>query len=110
MGGKPDPAELVIEEADVEGRVMDDEAGAVREPRRSPRRCAEKRLVRQKGAGQAVDFGRGFRHVALGIEVPMPVSAGRDVVDQLDAGQLDDAVVVLGVEPGRLGVENKFAH
>ncbi len=40
----------------------------------------------------------------------MPGNAGGDVIDQLDAGELDDAVIVLGVEPGRLGVEDKFAH
>ena len=52
------------------------------------------------------DFGTS----RCGIEIPMPVSAGGDVIDQFDAGELDNAVAVLRVEPGRLGVEDKFAH
>ena len=107
---EPEAAELVIEKAHIEGRVVDDEPGIAQQFGDFVRHVADERLVREELRGQAVYIGRGLGHVALGIEIPVPEGAGGDVVDQLDASQLDDAVAVLGVEPRRLGVENKFAH
>ncbi len=49
-------------------------------------------------------------HVALGVEVAMPHPAGRDAVDQLDAADLDDAMAVERIEPGRLGIEHDLAQ
>ena len=47
---------------------------------------------------------------ALGIDVAVEHTAGRHVVHQLDAGDLDDAMAVVGIEAGGLGVEHDLAH
>ena len=70
----------------------------------------KRRLVRQKLCGDAVDRERIFGHVALGIDVAVKFAAGRDVVDQLDAGDLDDAMAFARIETGRFGIEHDFAH
>jgi hypothetical protein len=57
-----------------------------------------------------MDRKRFFGHVALGINVTMKSSAGRDVVDKLDAGDLDDAMAFARIQTGRFGVEDDFAH
>ena len=60
--------------------------------------------------GDAVHRERFLRHVALGIDVAVEFAPGRDVVHQLDAGDLDDAMPVIRVEPGGFGVEHDLAH
>ena len=50
------------------------------------------------------------RHVALGIDVAVEFAPGRDVVHQLDAGDLDDAMAVIRVEPGGFGIDHDLAH
>jgi hypothetical protein len=37
-------------------------------------------------------------------------AAGRDVIDELDGGDLDEAIAFPRVEPGGLGIENDLAH
>jgi hypothetical protein len=49
-----------------------------------------------------------FGHVAFGINVTVELSAGRDVVDELDAGDLDDAMAFAWIQTGRFGVEHDF--
>ena len=70
----------------------------------------EARLVAQELGGQAVHLERLVWHLALGIQMAVPHPAGRDAVEQLDAADLDDAVAVERVEPGRLGVEHDLAQ
>src|SRR5580704_18184838 len=50
------------------------------------------RLVRQKLCGDAMDRESFFGHVAFGIDVTVKFPAGRDVIEKLDAGDLDDAM------------------
>ena len=49
----------------------------------------EDRLVGQEGVGQAVDGERALRHRALRVDVGVEGAPGRDVVDELDAADLD---------------------
>ena len=51
-----------------------------------------------------------LRHVAFGIDVTVKFAAGRDMVDQFDAGDLDDAMAFGGIQAGRFGVEHDFAQ
>jgi hypothetical protein len=51
-----------------------------------------------------------FRHVALGIDQRMVNEAGRDLMDDLDAADLDNAMAVDGAEAGRFSIENDLAH
>jgi hypothetical protein len=49
-------------------------------------------------------------HVTFGIDVPVKFAARRDVVDKLDAGDLDDAMAFGRIQTGRFGVEHDFAQ
>jgi hypothetical protein len=51
-----------------------------------------------------------FGHVAFGIDVAVKFAAGRDMVDKLDAGNLDDAMAFGWIQTGRFGVEHDFAQ
>ena len=51
-----------------------------------------------------------FGHVAFGIDVTVKFAAGRDMVDKLDAGDLDDAMAFGRIQTGRFGVEHDFAQ
>ena len=102
--------ELGIEEGHVEfgivrnqGRLVDkfDELGGNRH---------KQRLVDQEGVVEAADAQRLGRHRPFGIKVTVKAAAGRDVVDQLDHADLDDAIAVLRIEPGRFGIEDDLAH
>ncbi len=67
-------------------------------------------VFRQEFGGKAMHRERVRRHVALGIDVAVKFPPGRDVMQQLDAGDLDDPVPVVRIEAGRLGVDHDFAH
>ena len=99
----------MIEEAYVESRVVDERRASPSTSEFHPPRTKNGLSARNASVRPCISVA-ALGHIALGIEIPVPENAGGDVVDQLDAGELDDAVAVLGVEPGRLGVENKFAH
>jgi hypothetical protein len=51
----------------------------------------------------------GMDGAALRVDVEMHRAAGREAIDQLDAAELDDAVLA-GVEAGGFGVEDDLAH
>ena len=51
-----------------------------------------------------------FRNVTLGMDVMMEDLAGRDAVEQLDAADLDQPMPLIGVKPGRFGIEHNLAH
>src|SRR3954451_21301974 len=51
-----------------------------------------------------------LRHVALGVYVAVEFPPGRDVMQQFDAGDLDDPVPVAGIEASGLGVNHDFPH
>ena len=105
-----DPAELGIEEPEIELGVVDDQHRIAEEGEQVVHHRAEQRLVREELIGQTMDLERAGRHLPLGIDVSVVRRAGRDVVDQLDAADLDDTVAALRVETGGFGVEDDFAH
>jgi hypothetical protein len=51
-----------------------------------------------------------FGHVAFGIDVTVKFAAGRDVVNELDAGDLDDAMTFAWIQTGRFGIEHDFTQ
>ena len=76
--------ELVVEERDVERRVVDDPLGAAREVEELGREVAEPRPALQVVPRHAVHFGRADVDLALGIEVEVHVAPGRPPVDELE--------------------------
>jgi hypothetical protein len=51
-----------------------------------------------------VDGKSILRHVALGIDVPAKTPPGRDMLNQLDAGDLDDPMPIVRIETRRFGI------
>jgi hypothetical protein len=57
-----------------------------------------------------VNRERILRHLAAGIDISMKAPTGRDMMHQLDAGDFDDAMALLGVETRGFGIEYDFPH
>ena len=94
----------------VEGGVVDHQRGVADEGDEIRGDVIEQRLVGQEFRTQPVD-GKGLRrHVAFGVEIDVEALAGGEVVDQLDAADLDQPVTLLRLEARGFGVENDFTH
>ena len=91
-GGRPHLLELEIEKAHVERRVVGDQRRVAEEVDHLVGDIGEARLVAQEVVAQAVHPKGLLGHRPFGIEVEVEVLAGRDVVDQFDAADLDHAV------------------
>ena len=96
--------------ADVEAGIVGDQLGAVDEGQEFVGDVVEGRLAGEVGRADAVHRLRfGMDHAALRIDVVVKDAAGREAVDQLDAAELDDAVLA-GIEAGGFGIEDDLAH
>ena len=72
--------------------------------------AGEKRLRAQEIVGQAVDRIGVRRHRPLGVQIDVKDAAGRDVAHELEGADLDEAMTVVGLEAGGLGVKDDLAH
>ncbi len=108
--GRGNARELGIEEADVEGRVVDDECVARDEAQEVRGHIGKQRLVFEEVRRQPVHGDRFHRHVALRIDEAVELAPRGDAVQELDAADLDQAVAAVGIEAGGLGVEHDLAH
>src|SRR5688572_23798524 len=70
----------------------------------------ELRLAAQRFVGDAGDADGRLGYGPARIDVDLELTAGRQIVDQLDAADLYDTVARLGVEACGFGVEDNFAH
>jgi hypothetical protein len=70
----------------------------------------EDRLVLEKTVGDTVNVDCRDTDLALRVDVFLPDAAGRQMVQQLDAGDVDDAVAAARIEAGGFGVEHDLAH
>ena len=95
----------------VEFRIVDDQRRVVAdEPEKLVADVAEAPVRFQEFDRQPVN-GEGFRrHIPVGIEIGVKRRAGRDAVEQLDAADFDEAMTLVGIQPGGFGVEDDFAH
>ena len=106
----PEPRVFHVEEADVEGRVVDDEAPVGEEGQEFAHDVGEGRLVGQERVGQAVDVERALGDGALRVAVAVEGPARRDVVEELHRADLDQPVAPLRLGAGGLGVEDDLAQ
>ncbi len=103
--------ELRIEEADVEGRVVDDQAAVAEKVDELLGDRREERLV-----GTGSDRDRPWTAKApaatapLGVDVGVIAAPGRKVVEELDAADLDHPVAGRRIGPGRFGIEDDLAQ
>ena len=100
----------MVQEADVEGRVVDDHLGAAQILEQFVGDRNEQRLVRQKLVTQPVNRERPLTVGALRVQVEMQVVAGQAPVQHLDAADLDHTIAGLGAQAGRFGVQEDLAH
>ena len=94
----------------IERSVVDDERGIVEKAEEVVSDLGKCRLVAQEFGREAMDRERLGRHGALGIDVAVKGVAGREAVVELDATDLDQAIALIRIEPGGLGVEHDLAH
>ncbi len=104
------PRQLRIEEGHVEGGVVDDELRAGEEAEQLRGDFRETRLPVELGPRDAVHGERALLDVALGIEVAMKGAPARAAVDELDAADLDDTMIELGLQARGLGVKHHLSH
>ncbi len=102
--------ELVVEEGYVECRVVDDELGVLDEFDELGGDLGKLRFAFEVGALDAVDGHRALVDSALGIHVMVKRAPRHTAVHDLNAADLDDAVIELGFEAGGFGVEDDLAH
>jgi len=94
--------ELVVEEGEVERRVVNDPPRAAGEIDEFPRNVAESRLFPQGLPGQAVHVGCSSVDFAFGVDVKVNAPARQTAIDDLDGRDLDNAMAQLGIESHRL--------
>ncbi len=109
-GLEVEQVQLVVEERHIERRVVDDEFGAAHVFDEFRGDFLEFRLVAQKLLGKPVHPQRPFLALAFRIDVAVEMVAGQPAVDELDAGDFDDAVAERRVEAGGFSVENDLSH
>ena len=101
--------EFDIEELHVETGIVGDERRLAEKAQHLVGDLGEARLVGEERIGEAMDAKRLLGHLPLGIEVAMEILAGRDVVDEFDAADLDDTIAGQRIEAGGFGVEDDFS-
>ena len=89
---------------------MDHKVGVVDEGQELVDDLGKGRKAREEVLAEAVDLEGFLGHVALGIDVALELRARFDVIDQLQAGDLDDAMSRGGIEASGLGIQNDFTH
>ncbi len=102
--------ELGIEEAHIEGGVVDHQRRVTQKGQQIVGDFMEARLVPQHLQRDAMHPESLFRNVALGVDVMMEDLASGDAVEQLDAADLDQPVPLIRVKAGRFGIEHDLAH
>ena len=106
----PDAIEFVIEEADVEARVVDHQLGVAHEALEIGGHVGEARLVGQELVGDAMNGDGAGVDLALRVDIDVVVAAGELAVGELDAADLDHPVAVAPFEAGGFGIEHDLAH
>lgn len=102
--------QLIIKEADIERRVVDDQLRALDEFEQVLRDVSELRLVRHHFFGDAVHLHRPLVDLAPGIDVLLVAVIARPPVDQLHTADFNDPVALGRFEAGGFSVENYLAH
>ena len=109
-GRLADELQFLVQETDVEGRVVDDDLGILQVGQDFLRHLGELGLVAQEFVADAVHPQRVFVAVALRVEVEVQVVAGELAVEQLHTADFNDAVAAFGGQARGFSVKNDLAH
>jgi hypothetical protein len=102
--------QLGVQEAHIEGRVMDDHLASFDEGQEVVCDVRKPRLVCEKFRGDPVHLHRGRVDLPVRLKVLVIAVSSEPAIDQLHAADLDDPVPLGRVEPGRFGVQHDLAH
>src|SRR5258708_7435415 len=105
-----EPAQLGIDEFEVELRIVDDQPSVADEGQKFIHDRGKGRMLGEELRRQPMDGIGLLRHLAFGIDVAVKDAPARHVIDELDAADLDDAMAVGGVESRRLSIEHDLTH
>ncbi|MNN56204.1 hypothetical protein D3C81_1711210 [compost metagenome] len=108
--GLPQQGELVVDEANVERRVVDDQLGALDELEELVGDVLEARLAHQVFVGDAVHRDGAFIHFAVGLQVDVEVATGQAPALQFDAADLDDPVAIGDRHAGGFCIQYDVTH
>ena len=100
----------MVQEANVEGSVVNHQLGARHESQKVLHDVIEARLVGQEFVGDAVHLDRAGIDLPVGLQILMVVIAGEAAVDQLHAADFDDAVPLGGLQAGGFSIEDDLSH
>src|ERR1700742_5214124 len=89
---------------------MDDQFRVTDEFQKLQMHMRECRFLGQALTREAMDLNRTFVDVPLGIQVLVKSSSGQAAIEQFHAANLNDAVLLLNLQSGGLGIENDLAH
>ena len=89
---------------------MDDEFGVADEIQELGMNLRERRFLGELFARQPVHLQGALVDVAIRIQVAVKGTPGQAAIVELDAADLDDAMVLFDFEAGGLGVENDLSH
>src|SRR5438445_1349486 len=107
---KREPAQLQIQEFDVESRVVDHQLRALDVVEELRHDLAKLGFVLEELVGDAVHLERALLALALRIDVAVEVVSRDASAQDLDTAQFDDPVAETCVEAGGFGVEHDAAH
>ena len=102
--------QLGIEEADVEGGVVDHQFRTIDELEELLDHIREFRLVGEELHRQSGHFLRARLELAFGVEVSLEGAPGRASFDQLDAADFDDPVALVPGQAGGFGIQYDLSH
>lgn len=103
--GLPHQGKFVVDETDVERRVMDDQLGAVDELEELIGHFGKARLALEEFIGDAVDANRPFVTVTVRLQIDVEVAAGQAAPHQFDTADFDDPVTIGHRHAGGFGIE-----
>src|SRR5690606_32144669 len=103
-------AQLVVQEADVESGVVDDEFRAIDESEELVHDLGEARLVGQEFQGQAGDFLRTLLERAVRVEVLVVGPPRGPPFDELHAADFHHPVATFPAQAGGFGIEDHLPH
>lgn len=101
-------AELVIQEADIKGGVVDNELSPFDEAEEITGNVLKMRLVGQKLLAETMDFNRASVNLSLGVEIYVKMVSAELPIKQFDAADFNDPVTLSRVKSRCFGVENNL--
>ncbi len=102
--------QLIVEEADIECSVVDDQFRPLDEIEKLDNDLVESGFVLQELVGQAMHCQRTGLHLALRIDIAMETLSGQLAIEQLDTADLDDAIAKPEIEARGFRIEDDLSH